>query len=1182
MNFVNLHNHTDRGSFDSIMTAERFISRLKELNQQYLVQTDHGTMRGMVGLAQEAAKNDIKFIPGMEAYVTFDRPTKQKDEFGRLYYHMLLLAKNKRGLHNLQSLVKMSYDPEHMYYKPRISLDEIFKHSNGLIATSGCLASLTSQTILAEAQGVENLSCSQCHILGHPCDDHVVPENIVLDPSQRGARSINSLLDRFLQHFGEDFYLELQDSGAGQAQDLVNSALIDIGKEKGIPLIVTSDAHYAQPDEAELRSMVLRIRHGKTAEEAADEKFYEEGRIYLKSGEELAAIFGDEPVENTVQLAKKCKAEIDFETTYFPIPNLPEKVTDEEHLRRLCTEALFSFFNDKNISNEQKPEYLERLEMEISTIVELKFPAYFLVLKEILDWCKDNGILVGPGRGSAAGSLVSYMLGITNVDPIQYGLFFSRFLNKARVSWPDIDIDIPKNRREEVIEYIVEKYGNDKVCQIMTFSSMKPKGMARDLGRTMSLQKLGEEIAELIPPPLHGKDPTVSESIEQVPELENKKYEPIVSRMKVLEGLNRTTGVHAAGVVISSKPLDKICPVEFQGKKKDKPVAQLTMDELESIGLIKMDFLGLRTLDCINNTIKIVDALESVHDIPDDDPDTYEYLRTTGEFGAIFQFEGSPAIGALLHDIQPKNLEDIAAATALFRPGPLGVGMDKLYIRNRTTGDVGDIHPLLKTITEDTYGCLIYQESLMKMCVSLAGFSEEDADRVRKVLGKKKREQVEEWRKPFIEGCTKTSNLSDNQANDLFENIQTGADYLFNKSHAVAYSLISYWCAYLRCHHTSAYMSSVLNASFDNKDKLLSALKTCKNLGIKVVPPQIENLKELCSPLDENTVQVGLAVCSYLKKGSKDAIVASEYNPKTLYQYFALVNRSKFNSGKAIALAKAGVLDGYGKEIGLNRTGIIKCIPDLYEYFKLVGKKAEQRVKWEDRKARREQQDFLKAQGKDYGGRLVGIGKEPELPEPFDFTPYQTIQEDLFQQSMDEHEILGFALKYFPTDFMDKSHDAMTIEEAYHYGESNLAAIGGFSWKRQVKVKLAGLVSQFKEHLTRKKKPRAAFTLEDHTGIADCNIFTNNYAEMRGKLDDRTCIECDCVILKAQDDVLEVSVNSYRILSVLPDFTSQLKTTNRDDSGYLVAESYIHFEELINEYQTEKVRFGNLYYKGTK
>jgi len=768
--FANLHNHTSKGSFDSIIKTKDFVNKIKDLGQEHVVQTDHGTMSGMIELASETQKAGLKYIPGIEFYVTHGaKPTKERDMYHRAFYHMLAIALDNEGLKNLFRLVALSYRGDHFYGKPRISIEELKAHSQGIHLTSGCLASPTNAMLIQT-------------------EDYV-----------KAKKTIEDLAFTFKDRFA----CELQDSGEGENQQKANEGNIQIAKELGIPTVVTSDAHYCDCCNGDLRTIFLKMKSNRdlTFNDKDDEGFFSSGKLWLKSGEELAKIFGDEPVKNAYDIACKSNVNLKLGTPLFPVPlsmqayivDAKEK-TSEQQLRELTFKGLKTRLEKSSYAQERKDEYTKRLNEELDIICDLGFAPYFLVLFEILDWCRKKNILIGKGRGSAAGSLVSYCLKITGIDPIKYGLYFSRFLNKSRVSPPDIDIDIPKDRRQELIDYLVAEYGDTHVCQIKTFSMLKPKGLARDIARAYGETELGNEIAKLIPPALHGREPTVEESINQVAALREEKYAHIIDKMKELEGVTRQSGVHAAGVIISPMPLSEIAPIEYQrakGKKtgdRDKPIIQIDMNEVEKLGLIKFDFLGLRNLSTVAEVLEQVypgvNVNDSFENIDLADPEVFKSIRSITDMGGIFQFENSAAIADLLHSMLPEHLEDISAATSIFRPGPLGQGVDKTFIKNKSqpwTTDISAFDEILKP----TNGCLIYQEQLIKLCMDVAGFSEVDGDEVRKVVGKKKLEDVEKWKEPFVLGCMETSKITREHAEQLFTIIVDSASYLFNKSHAV-------------------------------------------------------------------------------------------------------------------------------------------------------------------------------------------------------------------------------------------------------------------------------------------------------------------------------------------------------------------------------------------------------------
>lgn len=740
--FVNLHNHTNRGSFDSVMTHDKFVSRIKELGQTHVVQTDHGTLSSMIGLAEKTQKAGLKYIPGCEFYVTGSMDAiRGKDPFGRTYYHLLAIAKNNQGLKNLQILIGLSGKRDRYYYKPRITLRDLLDHKEGLIITSGCLASMTSTSVLFENSWIfksdeqKRAERQKYFLSGLGCDDHLFEDLPIttVEKDFRGSFSTEANLSFFQTHFKDDFYLELQDCGA-EEQKVVNEAMIHYSKKMGIPLIVTSDAHYARPEDAPTRKAMLLIKHGAVrsqkdeAEEGSSAKdFYDGGILHLKGSQELIPLFGEEPLRNTTDLAAKCDVQIKHGVNHFPLP-----VKEKRTLEALCWEALRA----KGFDGASLSRYEERLREELQTINEMGFAPYFITLSEIMKETEEKlGILWGNGRGSAAGSLVGWLLKIHRVDPLKWNLSFSRFLNKARVSLPDVDSDLNSDQRQELIRYLIESFGRERIAQVITFSNLKPRGLARDVGRLIGNPDLGIEVANLIPPPIHGKEPTVQESIDSVPALREQKYAEVVARMLDLENLTRQEGIHAAGIVITPAPLAEVSPYKMQWNKElgeEIACLQLAGDELETAGLIKYDFLGLRNLEILKKCLGWIG--KKLEDIPEEDPVVFEMFRTTDDMGGIFQMEGSAGILRLSKAINPQNIEDLALISALYRPGPLGSGMDKAIIERRENGWVPRTE--FDKLLAATQGTIVYQEQMMEVAKVLAGFSDSDADSLRRAIGK--------------------------------------------------------------------------------------------------------------------------------------------------------------------------------------------------------------------------------------------------------------------------------------------------------------------------------------------------------------------------------------------------------------------------------------------------------------
>lgn len=1171
--FANIHNHTDVGSFDSILTADSFISRIKELGQKYVVQTEHGTMRGMIGLAQKAKKAGLKYIPGIEAYVTLHEgtPINGSDPLGRNFYHMLLLAKNKKGLTNLFSLLERSYRKDgHFYSKPRMTLEEISRASEGLIATTGCIASPFSTMVLLEANGEARYKETKkldylkgLYALGRTCDDDVLSENQEsLKKENFGIYSPDSFLQRLHSIFGNDLYGELQDCGEKE-QEIVNESVKYHCAKYGIPTIVTSDAHYAKPEESKLREIMLRIKHNQLDMNEGGQ-FYEGGLLHLKGAEELLPLFGEEPLLNTIRLVESCE-DFEFDSSLkFPVSKVKVDMTSSELLEKLAKEEIKS----RGLGS----EYLERVDHELGVINQLGFAPYFIVLKEILDEARKRGIMFGAGRGSAAGSLISYLLRITEVDPIRYGLYFSRFLNIHRVSVPDADIDIDSSRRDEFIQMVIEMYGEDRVCQIMTYMTLKPKGIARDLGRIYDEVDLGAEVAKLIPPPLAGREPTIKEALEQEPKLREPRYQIIVEPMSQLEGVCRAVGIHAGGVVISPVPLKDILPFE---KKENINVAQLSMKEIEDMGLIKFDFLGLRNIEVIDATCKMVGIDDPFRSIPLDDLDTFKMLRETNDFGGIFQFEGSAGIGELLKQISPESIEQIADATALFRPGALGGGMHLQYLEAKKGAWVPrtDKDKLLSK----TSGALVYQEQIQLLCRELAGFTEEEGDLIRRAIGKKKPEELARYKEQFIKGCGNTSCMSEREAESIWSDIEKNGDYGFNLSHAVSYATLSYYTAYLRTHYQKEYMSCLLNASRDNRTKFLNSLKTVKTLGIKILPPQVNDLHELCLPVGDNAIRLGTNVCKTIKNAGKYAISATRKYTNTLFDFVGNVNRSKLNVRVCKAMVSAGIFDEYiyTQDSNLNREALRRLVDAYYQWYSLHDKKKEQWDKWSDRRRMREDQERKKLAGEDYGVRLIAVGKEPELPPIPSLEDFVDTREDEFKTSLAEYEILGCSIGVMPVEYLTYHKELTKIDDAIkevllednHKGKTYY---------------FCGIINNFVEKRTRSQTQMATFLIEDDSGILPITVFPQTYMKLKalkGKPEDLQPIIAK-VILKNQYDKYQ---DDYVISAVLMELDEPIrKLTNTPTFKTTEGLVFSDYDKLLEFVKTNQDFKGQIIYKRIK
>lgn len=1113
--FANLHNHTTLGSDDSIIKPEAFAERIYDLGQEYVVQTEHGTMNGMIRLAKAAKKFGLKYIPGIEAYLSFNELERSTDDLGKRYYHMLLIAKNNTGLRNLYEIVRLSHLEDHRYYKPRIDWSELQGGlSEGLIATSGCVMSRSSQLVLAG-----QIDRAMDHVLE--------------------ARNL----------FGDDYYLELQDSGADELQDPVNAFCLEASKSYGIPCVATSDAHFIVDGEQETHSLYKRIRTGATSPEMASE-YTDSGKLWLKSGQELAAVFGKEAIANTVHIAEQCNVDLGLGGTLFPVPNIPESF--QKHKPRHGDERSMAGRYLAHLAHRGLEEaglydnstYISRLSYELDVIEELGFSSYFLIINEILEWCRQYNIPTGPGRGSAAGSMVCYALQITGVDPIANGLFFSRFLNKSRVSWPDIDIDFCQDRRDEVIKHIFDKYREDYVCQIITYGTLHGKGSSRAVGRALGEPSAGNYAANLFPPPVDGHHIPVEEALEIEPRLQNKNLAHIISQVIKLEGLTSHTGIHAAGVVISPVPLADIAPIGRYKKGQSSsyvPAVQMDMNEVEDAGLIKMDILGLRTLTIVDKTCKAVGI--TPQSIPWDDKQVFDMMMVSSDFGGIFQAESTIGIYKLWKEMAVSSVLEVCALVALFRPGPLRTGMHELYVYNKRNFWRPDPNNPIDAITAETYGCLIYQEQIIELCVKVAGFSEEDGDRIRKVLGKKKPEEVEQWRQPFIDGCRQTSNIAKEHAQELFRTIAEGAAYLFNKSHALSYGLITYWCCYLRYYHRDIFLAKSLNASSSSslKSKRIQLIKTCQALAVDLLPPRLDSLALECEAAEGGGVLLGTQMCRDLKSGLKQVVnMVRKNKPETLFAFVESLNRTKFNKTKIISLAKTGALDELAAKDNITRSQLPEALAYLYDFFKLHETKAKQLQGWYERKKYREWQDEQKALGQAYNPPLKSVSKQPVLPE-VDLTPFQNLPRDPYRESLWEFGVMGACFTDHPLNYIEKEHGQITLSE--------LAGIVG----SRNKYRVVGIVSSFKEASNSKRKRFGKFILEDAEHIARITCFSKQYQHIKpkfgeaGKLEDGDVIRATVQVLEKWDDSDDMLELSLVHLEYVKPTDSYRESVERDD-----------------------------------
>ena len=1087
---INLHNHTDN-SYDGLMTSVQLVQRAKEFGQEAVAITDHGTMSGTVEFYKAAKKAGIKPIIGLEAYIYdpnsnwFSGP----DQFGRKFYHLVLLAMNQTGLKNLYKLCSDSFKPEHFYHKPRVSLAALEALNEGIWASSACLGGWICKAFFASDRS---------------------PEDKYLLAKERTETLARIFKDRFS--------LEVQEDDGSGGQTLVNNHLFQLSKEVGLPVICASDAHYCYQEDADVHKVLLGIKTGVVGKQE-DAWSFTSDIVYLKSEEHMLSLFPKETVDATAHIASLCNVEIELNKThYFPELNLQEGPL--EALRSICTSALDRLLQE---DPSKSPEgYKERMEMELGVIEKLGFASYFLLLREIILHCKEKGILIGVGRGSSGGSLVAYLTEIIRVDPVKYGLLFERFLHENRVSMVDIDTDVEASRREEVVLWIKERWGEDKVCLISNRTQLKPKSaiwdVCRVLGKPLTFSKA---LADLIPPGIHGKELTLEESIKQEPKLADDKYEDVISLVGKLEGVTRQFGTHAAGICVSPIPLTELIPTRI---KDGLVISQFTKDEVEEIGLIKLDLLGLRNLTIVNECCKKLGL--DPYQLPEDDPEVYKAINEGLDLTGIFQFEGSAGMGSLLRKMKPETVGDLSIVTAVFRPGALGSKMDQLILNNKF--NLTEVKktgiPQLDEILRPTYYGFVYQEQLIEICKKIAGFSPTMADETRKLIGKKLPEKLAKIRPLFIDGCAKTSGLSEEEARGIFEYIENSASYAFNASHSFLYSILSFHTAWLKTHHPAVFMAEVLNASTDEKAKLLQAIKGCRASGLELEPPDLRLGNQNFVAKDQKTIMFGLSGVKHFKKSAD----FSEHELDSISQVIQMAEDYGVNAGKIKALIDSGALDYLGKRYDLNRSGVDLLCKDYIEYRKKGQAKLEQFAKWEERKKRRAEQEALKAKGEDYGGKMVAVGRQPVIPDsPDPKDPrYKSLFLHPYDKAVNEHDALGFNITGSAVHYVEKPSGILyrTIEE--------ISQADGVST-------LIAYVSDKKETNTRNKTLYAILTLEDDTGIIEAKVTPTYYVKVKEILDKRMVVllsirkeawreEESYVVVNDSIDILKINMKSIR------------------------------------------------------
>jgi DNA polymerase-3 subunit alpha len=1029
-NFVHLHVHSYYSLLDGAAPIEALATRAKDLKMPALAITDHGNLFGAIEFYETLSKTGIKPCIGCEVYVLAAGSRKERDPSQRtILGHLTLLVKNREGYKNLCQLISSSY-LEGFYYKPRIDKDILEQHNAGLIALSGCLRGEVAQLVLAGRYDEARASASN-----------------------------------FARIFSPDrFFLEVQNHGI-EDEDRARAGLVELAKELGLPLVATGDVHYIRREDAPAHDALLCIQTGKNLSDERRMRL-ETDEFYLKSPEEMGELFKDIPeaIENTLAIAERLNLEFDFNKYHFPKFTPPEGKDLAHYLRERAKEglarrilqvkALRPDFNSDEL-------YEKRLETELEVIVKMGFAGYFLIVADFIGYAKERGLPVGPGRGSAAGSLVAFSLGITNIDPIEHDLLFERFLNPERISMPDVDIDFCMRRRDEVIKYVSEKYGN--VSQIITFGKMKARAVIRDVGRVMGLPYGDvDRIAKLIPATL---GMTLCEALEIEPRLKemarkDEQVKRLIEVARALEGFPRHASTHAAGVVISDRPLSELVPL-YVGQH-DEVITQFDMKSVEKIGLIKFDFLGLKTLTVIDDCIKLIKGRGAadidIDMIPLDDGDVYAKL-SEGDTAGIFQLESS-GMTDLVTKLKPHAFSEIVALVALFRPGPLGSGMVDDFI-NRKHGRTPIKYelPELKDILKETYGVIVYQEQVMRIANVLANYSLGEADILRRAMGKKKPEEMAKQKERFMKGALENK-IQRQKAERIFDLMTKFGEYGFNKSHSAAYALVAYQTAYLKTHFMTEFMTAMLTGEKDSTDKILFYINDCKSHGIKILPPDVNESVRDFSCVGDGVIRFGLAAVKNVGEAAIESVeaVRGDGGPfKSIFDFCERVDSRKVNRRVIESLVKCGAFD-FTKS---PRAAMLAALDQAMEM------------------AASAQRDRQTGQARlfDMLGDKSGASAAHVLPDVSEWGERQLLAY--------EKESLGFYITGHPL--------AQYEELLGQYATADTAGLGNSNDRQE--VRLGGVVAKIRE-ITTKRGDRMGFvTLEDLKGSAEVVVFSDLYSE---------------------------------------------------------------------------------------
>lgn len=1039
--FVHLHNHSHYSLQDGACTIDDLINSTLENKMHALALTDHGVMFGISEFYRKAKKAGIKPIVGMEAYIAMEtsRFKKGSDEGGRRkskhYNHLVLLAKNKTGYKNLIKLSTIGHT-EGFYYKPRIDLDILREMSEGLICTTACPAGPVS-----------------VHLIN---DDYQKAKETTL---------------KLKEIFDEDLYLEIQNHNIDVEKPILEG-MPKLSKELGIKLIATNDIHYIKKEHAVAHNVLLLLSD-KTGKYDYQTLRYRTDQVYFKSVDEMKSLFKNYngAIENTLEIEEKINLNLDFEKFHYPLFPIPKDSGAEnldQYFELLAKDGLHKRFDKINKDIEDRFNY------EVKIIQDMGYSGYFLITQDFINAAKSRGIPVGPGRGSAAGSLVAYALGITNVNPLDYDLLFERFLNPARKSMPDIDVDFADDQRGEVIDYVKEKYGENSVCQIITFNRLSSKAVLRDVARVLQIPiPTVDKITKFIPSKF-GRVYTIDQALKEVPELkwvkesDDPKIKELIQYAKILEGMNRNASKHAAGVVITPGDVSNYVPLATYGNDGDI-VTQYNMKELDNAGLLKMDFLGLRTLTIIRDTLSLVKKTRDIDvdldSIPLDDEKTYK-LFSKGQTTAVFQFESGP-MREYLKKLRPTSIKDLAAMNALYRPGPMDF-IDDFIARKHGRKKIEYLHKILEPILKETYGIIVYQEQVIQIANKVAGMSLAEADILRRAMGKKDPAAMKEQKQKFVEGAVK-NNLSKKIAEEIFEAIDKFANYGFNKSHAVAYSIVAYQTAYLKAHYLPEFLAANLTNEFGNTDKVAKLLDDCRKLKVKVRPPDVNNASVYFSVEDGEIIfgmsaikNVGVKAIEEIKRANDEL-----GRPFTsIYDFCSNIDTRLVNKRALEGLVLAGAFDN----VKGSRAQNLQAIEEALQFGNKV------------QNANKNQSESL------FGEDEFMHIEEPELPDIEAWEQKESLAR--------EREVLGFYLSDHPLRKYQNEYNSFAT---VHLGEPE-------TYSEEGSIRACGVITEVRTKIDKSGRQMAFFKLDDFTGSCEGLMFSKIYAECQNILKEEATV----------------------------------------------------------------------------